>query len=99
MSATTYDIIDRAGNVIDRNASLASAAREILGYDGNAYELRAADGGFELWHGRPGRLARTVIWSSADSEDAAEADIFAQVIGKDADWFGAEAVASEGSES
>ena len=69
-------------------------------YDGHRYDIRpAADGnGYELWTsqfsrnstsgGRP--LVKSVIFSLADDEAIAEAEIFKQVIDNSDWWMGCE---------
>jgi len=81
---TTYTVTDRSGNVIERGLTLSHAAHEILSTDGREWDIRPIDGGgWCLWArhqvaNRP--WAETTVWSFAASPEAAEADIFGQVI-------------------
>jgi len=84
---TLYTVARQDGEQREYNLTLAEAARAILQHDGADYDIRPrADGeGFDLWTrqqvaGIP--WSRTSVLSLEESEDAAEADIFKQVVDK-----------------
>ena len=84
---TLYTVARSDGDQREFNLTLAEAARRILHDDGADYEIRPrADGeGFELWTrqqvaGIPRR--RASYFSFEETIDAAEADIFQQLVDK-----------------
>lgn len=89
--AFTYAVLTQNGDVIDTDLNTAEAAQVILNHDGQDYAIRAAEYGFELWSRqqvakRPWH--RTVIFSAADNEADAEAEIFQKVIHASHNWRG-----------
>lgn len=93
--STTYTVLNRHGDVQEQGCTLFEAAQIVLGYDGNAYEIRpATDGkGYDLWVSSVSRnssayngLTKSRIFSVADGEQLAYADIYRQVI-HNASWF------------
>lgn len=93
--STTYTVLDRDGDVQGDGETLAGAALIVLGYDGNEHEIRPArDGkGFDLWVSSVSRnssayngLTKSRIFSLAEGEQLALADIYRQVI-RNADWW------------
>ena len=100
----TYTVIFGYGDTstVRSGLTLADAARELLWENGAEYEIRADDHQGQpiehaLWCKRlNGRWLKSVLYSVSDDPDAAEAEIFAQVVTKPADWWsGAEAVTDE----
>mgnify|MGYP006919628563 CR=1 FL=1 len=93
---TTYTVLDAAGSIEDSDLTIDAAARCVMSYDGHDFAIEpAADGrGFDLFvtefsrnstlGGRP--MVKSRIFSLADTREAAEADIFKQVIDH-ADWW------------
>lgn len=94
---TRYHVVDFNGEIMENNCTLADAARAVLLYDGSSYEIRSepSDLGpyWTLWHKRLNErhLLETVIISNADTRDAAEREIFTQVVERSDGWFGCEA--------
>jgi hypothetical protein len=95
MTATTYTITDHEGSVRERGLGLNEAAITVMQNDGHEFEIRAEDDGegYRLWTSRFSRnspmgakLVKSVIFSLAADEDAAAAEIYAEVIAN-ADWF------------
>lgn len=93
--STTYTVLNRHGDIQERGCTMFQAAQIVLGYDGNEYEIRpASDGkGFDLWTSSFSRnstayngLTKSRIFSIAEGEQLAHADIYRQVI-RHADWF------------
>lgn len=87
----TYTVIDYNGDVIARGLSLAEAANEILSTDSREWEIRPINRvglhGWRLWTRQ--QVAHlpwtpTVVFSLADNQSEAEAEIFAEVVR--ADW-------------
>ena len=81
----TYTLIHPvSGDKIDGGLTAAEAAHIVLTYDGRDYEIREnEDGGYTLWSRHP--VANrgwepTVVESRESNRDAAEAEIFEQVI-------------------
>lgn len=87
-----YTIISRNGSVLGSGLSALAAAQTVLGYDGHSYEIRQEpDGGYTLWHSARGGggnlpLTHTRIWSTSQSRELAEADIYRKVC-EHAEWF------------
>lgn len=103
---TLYHVIDRNGDIVAENLPLEHAADVMLGYDGARWEIRLEgpnDGdpdGYSFWalywRGMNDRsLRRTVFFSVAETEEAATREILEEVVSKDADYFGVEAVPSD----
>lgn len=86
---TTYTIITRNGDVLERGLSAEWAAREALSYDSNTFEIRQHEEGegFVLWCSPFSRasaayrgVSPTFTFSLANDREKAEAEIFAKVI-------------------
>ena len=98
----TYTIIDRRGEVIARQMSLADAAIAVIQYDGMAFELRREfGGGLRLWISSQSRnshvgykLAQSPIFSFEGDENAARRDIYRQVIAR-SNWFSGQEVMTD----
>jgi len=91
--ATTYTVLNRHGEVLGAGETLASAANVVMGYDGHEFEIRPADGGFDLWTSSFSRnstayngLTKSVVFSRHTDEELATAEIYRSVIRK-ADWW------------
>ena len=91
--STTYTVLNRHGVIQDQGVSLAVAAQIVLGYDGNTYEIRRSEDGFDLWVSSVSRnssayngVTKSRIFSTHTDEALAEADIYRQVI-RNAAWF------------
>lgn len=74
-----------SGDVLGRHLTTADAAREVLTYDGREFDIVAeGEGGFTLRSRQPvagfHHWTRTVIYSAADTREAAEAEIFGRVV-------------------
>jgi hypothetical protein len=86
---TTYTILGRSGDVLERGLSAREAAIEALHYDSNVFEIRPhEDGeGFVLWCSPISKassaycgLSKTFTFSLENDREKAEAEIFAKVI-------------------
>lgn len=85
----TYTVINSfSGDVIDSGLSAEMAAHVVLTDDGGEYEVREDErGGWSLWTRKQVAnrgWSRTLVGSAESDRDAAEADIWLQVIR--ADW-------------
>lgn len=79
---TTYTT-HRHGNNATSGLSVADAAREILTADGQDFEIRRLGDFSRLWQRKECAGVKwhaVSAWSFEETEDAAEADIFQQVV-------------------
>jgi hypothetical protein len=97
---TTYTLIDAQYVVVDRGLSITDAARDILNYDGHAYEVRKEGGEYCLYCSQGSRnsqsglgkftqswvFGKLVIVDASDDEKAFE-KIAAMIVNND--WVGA----------
>ena len=94
---TKYTVFNSDGDVLERGLTLAEAAQTMLTEDNHRYAIQQdADGGFSLWvsqfsaastlGGRP--LVKSVIFSLADSYEAAKAEIFNDIVLFGTGWNG-----------
>lgn len=86
---TTYTVLSRDGEVIERGLSGVDAAREILTSDGRQFDIRHADGLWTLWSCQEvanRRWTQTALSSARPSLKQAEDDIFEQTLS--ASWLG-----------
>jgi hypothetical protein len=88
---TLYTVARADGEGREINLTIAEAARAILHYDGQDYEIRREpDGdGWRLWQrqqvaNRPWHPV--LIWSFAETESEAEAEMLAEVVEKSSAW-------------
>ena len=87
----TYTVLTHNGDLIDTGLTADEAARAILTYDGCDFELRPIeDGGFALWSrqqvaNKPWQKS-LILWSIAENEKEAEADIFVKVLKHSSEW-------------
>lgn len=80
---TTYTILNSDGDVINTGLSLHEAAAEILTSDSREFDIRADDDGFTLWSRQ--QVAnrgwhKTKFFSVKSDRDAAESEIFQDVV-------------------
>lgn len=97
MTDTTYTVLNAAGFIEDSGLTLDGAARCVMSYDGYDFTIEPSEDGrgFALLvtefsqnstlGGRP--MVKSCIFSFADTREAAQADIFRQVV-EHADWWG-----------
>jgi hypothetical protein len=82
---TTYTTHRQNNNALS-GLSVEDAAREILWADGQDFEIRREEDCWRLWQRKECANVKwhavSSIWSFEEAEDAAEADIFQQVVNR-----------------
>ena len=79
---TKYAVIDRHGEAT-ADQTAREAAQIILWHDGQDYEIRKSELGYDLWYRQQVAnkgWTKTVVYSISDDESQAEAEIFDKVL-------------------
>jgi hypothetical protein len=87
----TYTVITQEGENPRSGLTLAQAADEILSSDGRDWEIRFDNGVWEIWSRQQVAnigWGKTTISSWADTREAAENELFLEVIENSYDWRG-----------
>lgn len=101
---TSYTVLNRHGEVQERNCGLHEAAETVLRYDGYEFEIRPEEDGrgYRLWTSTFSRnsgcfngLTRSVIFSLEDHPAHAVQDIYRQVINHSDWWCGCDVMSDD----